>query len=389
MAKIEHGIHSYGEPPFGSVYDEREVHAVNRVLLESMVPTVGFRAEKEEKSFEASFRELVQMDYAIAFNGAGGALDLLLRSLDIQEGDEVVSCSINFAGTHLSVIGSGANLILCEPDSSTINPDPEDLKKRLTSKTKAIVITYMNGLAADMDKINKVVDEFYPEGNKPKIIVDAARSLGTTHNGQHIGPEAWATFFSFQSKKMLTTLGEGGMVVTNDSELDKLLRQYRSFGKNEGWGSNYKMTKIQAAVGNVQLEKLAGFVQSRRELAAARNLAFSKIKGLKIQKDTDYSESSYYLYTLILPETDNIEERDALRKLLDEEYGIGTVIGNAPTYKSNRLIEQHVKGQELPVAESLGERIICLPIHPSITQDTNQYIIDSFLEAYANFKRSS
>ncbi len=378
----------FGEPPMGGMYGVAEVAILNEVLRASMEPAVGFRAEKETLAFEEQFTQLCQMEHAIAFNGAGGALDLLLKYLDIQEGDEVVSCSINFMGTHLAIIGSGANLVLCEPDPNTLNLSPEDLKKRLTPKTKAIVVTYMNGLAADMDEINRVIADFYPGENKPKVIVDAARSLGTTFKGKHIGREAWATFFSFQSKKMITTLGEGGMVVTNDSDLDTILRQYRSFGKNEGWGSNYKMTKLQAAVGSVQLGKLPELVRLRRELAQARNVAFSKIEGLQIQKDTSYSESSYYLYTLILPEFFTKEMRDALRQLLEGEYGIGTVVGNAPTYKSNKLIERSVRGQELPIAESLGERIICLPIHPSLTPETNQYIIDSFLEAYATCQRA-
>ncbi len=384
MSKIEEGLHSYGEPPFGSVYDEEEVQVVSQVLRESMVPTVGFRAERETLSFEDHFRTLSGADHAIAFNGAGGALDLLLRYLDLQEDDEVISCSNNFAGTHLAIIGSGARLILAEPDPQTVNLDPADLTKRLTAKTKAIVVTHMNGLAADMDEITRVVNAAYPEGQRPKIIADAARSMGTTYKGKHLGTEAWATFFSFQSKKMLTTLGEGGMVTTNDHELDAILRQYRSFGKNEGWGSNYKMTKLQAAVGDVQLRKLPTLLEGRRTLAAARNEAFSHLDGLVIQKDTIYSESSYYLYTMILPETFSAAKRDALRKILDEEYGIGTVVGNPPTYKLNKLIAKYVKGQILPVAESLGDRIICLPIHPQITEETNQYIIDSFSAAYKN-----
>lgn len=388
MTEKDKRIYSVGEVAFGSEYGEQEITAVIELLRESMVPTVGFRAAKEEREFELGFAELCGTDYAIAFNGAGAALDLILRSLEIQEGDEVVSCSINFAGTHLAIIGSGAKLILSEPDPTTINIDSNDLRQRLTDRTRAIVVTNMNGLAADMDQINRVIDDVYGDREKPKVIVDAARAMGTTHNGRHIGAEAWATFFSFQSKKTLVTLGEGGMVVTNDAGLNALLTQYRSFGKGEGWGSNFKMTKLQAAVGRIQLEKLHRLVGRRRELALARNEAFSHIEGLTIQMDTQYSNSSYYLYTLILSEAMGSMKRDLLRGILAEKYGIGTVIANPPTYQSNKLIESHVRGQDLPIAESIGQRIICLPIHPAMTDEENEYIIESFLKACDEVRRA-
>lgn len=107
----------YGEPPLGSIYDQKEVQTVNRVLLESMRPNVGFYAERETSEFESEFSKLCNTKYAIAFNGAGGALDLLVRSLH-TEGDEIISCSLNFPGTHLAIIGNGAKLVLCERDKA-------------------------------------------------------------------------------------------------------------------------------------------------------------------------------------------------------------------------------------------------------------------------------
>lgn len=355
---------------------------VNQVLQESIETATGFRAKEQALAFEADFTDLCNTEHAVAFNGAGGAIDLVLRALDLGKDDEVVSCSLNFIGTHLAVIGSGANLVLAEPDPRTINLSPADLEKRLTENTKAVLITYMNGLAADIEQVNQVIKARYPQGQRPKVIVDAARALGTTYQGEHIGAEAWATIFSFQSKKMITSLGEGGMVVTDDGQLADLLRQYRSFGKNKGWGSNYKMTKIQAAVCRVQLRRLPELVARRRELAAARNQAFSSIEGLSIQADTAYSQNSYYLYTMVLPPGFTAERRDKLMEELDRQYQIGTVVGNPPTYNSNPLIAENVVGQELPIAESVGDRIICLPSHPLMKPETNQYIIDAFLATY-------
>ncbi len=374
---------SIGEPALGTVYNQEEIDVVNNVLKKSMDPSVGFYAAEETLKFEHEFSKLCNSKYAIALNGAGGAIDIVIRSLNIKDGDEIISCSINFPGTHLSIIGNGAKLVLAEPDPLTLNLDPTDLKGRLTKRTKAVVITYMNGLAADMDSINSVINSSKLFGkDKPKVIVDAARALGTTFKRHHIGPEAWATVFSFQSKKTLSTLGEGGMVITNDSDLELALRQFRSFGKNENWGSNYKMTKIQAAVGSVQLNKLPKLVDKRRRLAEQRNQFFSKIPEISIQQDTEYSKNSYYLYTLILPPNPKGTKRDKLMQHLKNGYGVGTVVGNPPTYKSNSLIKKRVIAQQLPIAEDLGERIICVSIHPLLTKKTNLYVIDSFLKAY-------
>ncbi len=374
---------SIGEPALGSIYDQEEIGVVNKVLKKSMDPSIGFYAAGETIEFEREFSKLCNSKYAIAVNGAGGAIDIVIRSLNIKEGDEIISCLINFPGTHLSIIGSGAKLVLAEPDPQTLNLDPTDLKKRLTKKTKAVVITYMNGLAANMDQIKSVINNSKLFGkDKPKIIVDAARALGTTFKDSHVGPEAWATVFSFQSKKALSTLGEGGMIVTDDSNLDHILRQFRSFGKNENWGSNYKMTKIQAAVGSVQLRKLQKLIKMRRKIAEQRNKILSKISEISIQQDTEYSKNSYYLYTLILPPNQKGLKRDKLMQYLRTEYGIGTVVGNKPTYKSNIIIKEKIAGQLLPVAEDLGERIICVSTHPILTKKTNQYVIDSFLKAY-------
>lgn len=372
-----------GEPSLGGMYGQEEVETVNRVLQESMRPNIGFYAAKETEEFEQDFINLCGTRHAIAFNGAGGALDLLIKYLNIQPGDEIISCSINFPGTHLSVIGSGAKLILCEPDPKTINIDPYDLEKRLTSKTRAILVTHMNGLAADVDLISEILNKspLYT-GEKPKIICDAARSIGTTYKGKHLGGEGWATFFSLQSKKLITTLGEGGVVTTNDDELADSLKRWRSFGKFKSWGSNYKMTKIQAAVGKIQLAKLSGFVSQRRNLVAERNQVFSQLRGTTIQGDTSYSNSSFYLHTLILPENQGGTKRDQLISVLKDQFKIGSVVGNPPTYKLNELIKSVTEGQVLPLAESLGERIICISLHPSYTRETNRYIIDSFVEAY-------
>jgi len=274
----------------------------------------------------------------------------------------------------LAIIRSGAKLVLCEPDPMTLNIDSYDVKKRLSKKTKAIVVTHMNGLAAETDLLKEIVNSYkYFKEEKPKIICDAARACGTTYKGHHVGKGVWATIFSFDTKKTITTLGRGGMVVTDDRELsDKL----------QNLGSNYKITKIQAAVGRVQLKKLKRMVNLRRARAEERHWAFSSFPQIYIQKDSVNSRNSYYLYTMILPENSHGLKRDKLKNALQDNYGIGCVVANPPTYKSNKLIKAHTKGQRLPLSDNLGNRILCPCIHPAITKETNKYIINAFIKNF-------
>jgi perosamine synthetase len=363
-----------GEPLFGSIYDQAEIQIVNKLMRESIDPSGGFVADREVCIFEEDFRRLCECRYAVALNGAGSAIDLVLKALDIKPGDEIISCAINFHGTHLAIIGSGAQLVLAEPTIPSLNIDPEDVRKKISSKTRAILVTYMNGLAADVNAIKKVINssKYFKHQEKPKIICDAARSLGTTYCDKHIGGEAWATIFSFHSYKMITTLGEGGMVLTNDKKLANHLMDYRSFGRGHAWGSNYKLTKLQAGVGHAQLKKLKKMVKVRRLLANQRHRALCGYPEIQVQGDINNSLNCYYLYTIILPSNKKGEKRDEMIKILQNKFGIGCAVANRPTYQYNTLIKSCVKGQRVPLAEDLGERIICPIIHPAMSKEMNQ-----------------
>lgn len=380
-----------GEAPLGSIYGVDEIEAVNRALTDSMDQQVGFFGRKEEEAFENDFAKLCGVKYAVALNSCGSALNLAIKALDIKPGDEIISCAVNFHGTHLAVIGSGARLVLCEPDPETINIDFCDVEKKLNKKTKAVLVTHMNGLAADTDLLKKIINRskyFKNRKEKPKIICDAARACGTTYKGRHVGGGVWATVFSFDSYKMITTLGEGGMLVTDNRKLADKIRDFRSFGRRKNWGANFQMTKIQAVIGRVQLAKLEKLVSLRRSLAKERNRLLSCLSEISIQKDTPYSRNSYYLYTVILPVNPGGKKRDGLMKMLKEKYGIGSVVANQPTYKNNKFIKSNIGGQKLPLADSLGSRILCIYIHPSMTRKINKYVMESFIYCFRSvFKK--
>lgn len=367
----------------GSWYTEEEYNVIKKVLDESKDWNNGFYAGEIRKEFENKFSEYLGVKHSLCINSGGTGMDLAMKYLDIKRGDEVISCAINFPGTHLSIIGAGAKLILCEPDNKTLNLDYKDLQNKLTKKTKAIVVTHMNGLSADMDKILECIRSYNKlENTKIKVICDAARACGARDNDSYVGCKGLLTIFSFQTKKLMTTLGEGGMISTNNDHVLKKIYRMRAFGDGIDWGSNFHMTKVQAAVGIVQLRRLNEMNSCRITIANFRNEILNRNEKYVIPIQYENYKHVYYLYTIILNENYTSLQRDKLKKILEDKFRIGTVIGNKPTFYSNKLIRTSTKGQHLPTSESIGNRIICLPLHPLMTKDVNCYISESFLKSF-------
>ena len=373
-----------GEYPLGSEYDERETRAVMEAVVNASKGSKGFEAHNDVRIFEEKFASYVGAKYAVAVNSGGVALDMILRSLGLDSGDEVISSAINFVGTHLSIVNARGKLILCEPDPLTLNLNPVDVELRITPKTRAIVVTHMNGLSADMDGLLRVTRQ----SQQPIAIVsDAARSIGAEYYGRKVGVDGFATMFSFQSKKQITTLGEGGMITTNDEKLAVMMKQYRSFGCEVGWGTSCKMTKPQAAVGSVQIQKLDGMNERRRKVARDRDNWLADIPGIQLPVEPVGYKHVYYLYSILLPKSFKYFERDRLRRVLSSEFGVGAAIGNRPTYLKNQLLANVLQGQEVPIAEDVGSRLICLPIHSAMSEAVNGYITAAFCEVYESIYR--
>ncbi|MFD7027453.1 DegT/DnrJ/EryC1/StrS family aminotransferase [Streptomyces sp. NPDC059917] len=363
------------EPALGATYTQEEINAVIEALQESIDPHVGFRAKKHEMAFEDAFAASCEARFAVAYNGAGTALDMVLRCLNLQPGDEVISGALNFVGTHLAVTGQGGKLVLSEIDPNTLNLDPADVESRITDRTRAILVTHMNGLPADMDVLEDIVSRnLNPVHGPAKLIVDAARACGADDGAGPVGARGWASVFSFQSKKLMTTLGEGGMVTTQDAGLAANLRRLRSFGKNQHWGSNYKMTKLQAAVGLVQLGRLGSMNDARIRLARRRSELLRAVHELTVPPELPGRRHVYYRYNLLVPEDWAGQLRDRVRQRLREEHGIGSVVADPPTYLTHPGIREHLGKPSFPVSESTAARLFCPPLHPSMSSSENDFI---------------
>jgi perosamine synthetase len=380
------------EPILGSFYGEEEIEAVVRTIRSSMDPRVGFGFICDEiKEFEEAFAAWIGSRYCVSLNGAGGALDMAMICLELEADDEVIVPSINFRASPLAVLGQRAKVVFAEIDPATLNLDPADVQKRVTSRTRAIVPTHMNGLSADMDALEEIGRKHPTKHGPIPVIGDAARTLGATYKGTKVGRKGWMNIFSFHTQKMITTLGEGGAITTDDRDLVTRLQGIRQFGnpahsydpnlRGVGWGSNYKMTKIQAATGLVQLKRLDDLVARRQRLARARSAMLQGCPGLQLPCEPKGYESSYYLYTLLAPREWAGKTRDRLMDILKKDYHVECIVANPPVHNTVPYITSHVGDVKLPVSDEVGGRIFCAPIHPYMPDQDNAYIAASIWEA--------
>jgi|LSQX01.2.fsa_nt_gb dTDP-4-amino-4,6-dideoxygalactose transaminase len=366
-----------GEPHIGGYYGEEEIEVVVRTIRDSMDPNEGFGFICEEiEQFERQFGEFCNASECVSINGAGTGLDMAMMCLDLQPGDEVIVPAINFPGAALSVIGQGGQVVWCEVDPRTFQADPEDVERRITPRTRAIYPVHMNGMAAPIDDYLEIAGRHpHPQHGPLMVIGDAARSCGAGYKGQKIGGRAWMTIFSFHTMKNMTTLGEGGAVTTNDPEAAERLRAIRQFGGGgKQWGTNYKLTKVQAAVGLVQLARLDTMLEQRRNVAYERNELLAGVEELTLPYEPADCWHTYYLYTCLVPEAWAGAKRDRIIAVMADDYGVGCVVANPPNYLSNAFLARMTEGQRLPLSEQLGGRLLCVSMHPTMTTEDNEYI---------------
>lgn len=394
------------EPMLGGWYTEEEIEATVKAIRDSLDPAVGFGFFCDEiVEFEQKFAEYIGTKYALSVTSAGTGLDVAVKALDLEPGDEVIVPAMNFRAAPYAVLGAGAKLVLCDSDE-TLNASPADIEAKMTPRTRAILVTHMNGLSAPMADYLKIAEQHpHPKYGPPKVIGDAARALGGGYQGAKIGKKGWMTVFSLHTMKMMTTLGEGGMITTDDPDLMLRLRALRQWGiavsedleiargkkgtGDMGWGSNYKMTKIQAAVGLVQLRRLDEMIARRVALAKKRTEMLRDVPDLTLPFVPPGCEPVYYLYNLLVPRGWAGAKRDRLMALLREEYGVDTVVANPPAYQTDAFIRRMTQGQACPRAEELGARLFNPPTHPTMSDTDNEYICAAIAEAMDRVRAES
>jgi perosamine synthetase len=323
------------------------------------------------REFEARFAELCGVEHAVATSSGTTALHIAMLAHQIGPSDEVITSPFSFIASANCVLYVGAHPVFVdiEPDFFTI--DPAKVEERITKNTKAIIPVHLYGQSCDMDAIVEIAQK-----HNLAIIEDACQAHGATYKGRPIGSFGTACY-SLYATKNITTI-EGGMLVTNDPQIAERARLIRSHGSPRTYehvmlGYNMRLTDLLAAIGLVQLKKLSEWNSIRRANAAYLTANLSKIKGVVTPKVRDHAEHVFHQYTIRIPDRDNSAQK--LR-----EKGIGVGIHYPTPIHKQPLYQQLGYSDVLPIAEAASREVLSLPIHPSLTKDD----LDSIIQAVAS-----
>ena len=347
-----------------------EVEAVKKVLLSGWI---GLGPKTEE--FEKEFAKYTGAKYAVALNSCTSALHLAIKVAGIKKGDEVITTPLTFAASAEAILYNEATPVFADINEETLNIDPISVEKKITKKTKAILVVHYGGQPVELSEIQKIADK-----HNLIVIEDAAHACGASYNGKKIGSGENLTCFSFHAVKNLAA-GDGGMITTNDSNIDRELRLLRwmgidksthqrtkpgeylwdySIGPNGGY--KYHMNDINAAIALVQLGKLDSGNKIRKDIAAIYDKAFKSIDGITPLRILGNRESSYHIYCIKI---NNINRQELMGYL--SENGISTGVHYKPLYHHPRYAPYW--HQDTPVVEKIWPNILSLPNHPGVTKE--------------------
>ncbi len=372
-----------GEPLLGGIYGEEEIEAATQAMRIAADVSKGFGFTASPiVDFEKAFAEYTGSKHGVALNSAGPGLDMAMRYLDLQPGDEVIVPAVNFVASPLAVYGAGGQIVWGDIDPRTFQMDPNDVEKKITPRTRAIFPVHMNGLSAPMDDYWELAKRYPHEKHGTLAVIDdAARACGGNYKGTKIGKKGLLTVFSLHTMKNMTTMGEGGIITTDDDDVEGFFRDTRFYGFNRDiWGTSNVMTMVQAAVGLVQLKKLDSFIEARRRLAHQRHELLREVPELTLPYEPEDCDHTFYLYTCLISEEWAGEKRDKIVEMMNDEFGAGCVVANPPVYTHREMLRKHTEGQSLPVSESIGKRLFCVSLHPGMTEEDNEYISASLIE---------
>lgn len=368
--------------PYGrQCIDEKDIEAVVNILKSDFLTTGPVIEEFEQKV--ASY---TGTKYAVAIANGTAALHAACFAAGIGEGDEVITTPITFAASANCALYCGATPVFADIDAKTYNIDSQDIERKITEKTKAIVAVHFTGQPCAMDEIHAIAKKHHLI-----VIEDGAHALGAQYKGKMIGGLSDMTTFSFHPVKHITT-GEGGMIMTNDEKLYERLKLFRAHGitrdekfleKNDGsWyyeqidlGYNYRITDIQCALGVSQMEKLPWFLKRRKEIARIYDESFAGNENIQIPYQMEGCENAYHLYVIRVKNKKRKEVFEQLRAA-----GIGVNVHYIPVYKHPYYQKHGYNSVCCLNAEEYYDECISLPIYPMLTEDEQRYVIEKVLE---------
>jgi perosamine synthetase len=377
----------------GSAYGQEEQDALLEVLRAN-APSCGPWVKK----FEEEFAAFCGTKYGLAVTSGTTGLHLAMVAAGVQPGDEVITTPISWIATANAAAVLGAKVVFADVNSRTLNLDPVSVEEKLTPQTKVILPVHLYGQCADMDALNELA--------RPRnilVVEDAAHAAGAEYKGRKAGSLGDLGVFSFHQQKNMVTLGEGGMVTANDRDLFERMLSYRSLccrtydpkgkylpideatrpmGKQywyidfDGIGFNYRMTDSQAAVGSVQLRKLNTHNARRIEIAQRYSEGLRGIRGLTLPFISPENKHVFHAYVVLVDRPFPKSKEDFMWELLTKKQ-IKTWSHYMPIHLSTVYRQMGHGPGECPVAEDLFEKYVSLPIHPRMTDEVVQYVIDA------------
>lgn len=347
------------------IISDEEIEAVTEVLKSGMLAQ-GPKVDE----FQNKFAKYVETKYGIATSSGTTALHTALVAAGIKPGDEVITTPFTFAATSNSILYTQAKPVYADIDAKTFNLDPAKIEEQITDKTKAIVPVHLYGQPADMDGILEIAQKY-----NLKVIEDAAQAHGAVYKGKKIGSIGDFGCFSFYPTKNMTT-GEGGMVTTNDEEYAEKAGMVRAHGESKRYeqsllGYNYRMTDIAASIGLVQLKHIDEFNKIRNENAKYLSEGLADVEGITTPVVADNVTHVFHQYTIRVS-----KDRDTFQKFLtDNQIGTGIhypiVLYKQPYYQALSITGN------CPLAEEAASQVISIPVHPSLTTEDLDTIIDT------------
>ena len=347
------------------IISDEEIEAVTEVLKSGMLAQ-GPKVDE----FQNKFAKYVEAKYGIATSSGTTALHTALVAAGIKPGDEVITTPFTFAATSNSILYTQAKPVYADIDAKTFNLDPAKIEEQITDKTKAIVPVHLYGQPADMDGILEIAQKY-----NLKVIEDAAQAHGAVYKGKKIGSIGDFGCFSFYPTKNMTT-GEGGMVTTNDEEYAEKAGMVRAHGESKRYeqsllGYNYRMTDIAASIGLVQLKHIDEFNKIRNENAKYLSEGLADVEGITTPVVADNVTHVFHQYTIRVS-----KDRDTFQKFLtDNQIGTGIhypiVLYKQPYYQALSITGN------CPLAEEAASQVISIPVHPSLTTEEIDTIIDT------------
>ena len=339
------------------------------------------------KKFEKDFSKYNNRIYGVAVSSGTGALEIALKSLDLKRGDEIIIPTFSIISTALCVIKLGLKPILVDSDLTTWNMDSEQVIKKISRNTKAIIITHIYGFPVDLQNVLRLAKK-----KNIKIIEDAAEMIGQTYFKKKCGSFGDISTFSFYANKHITT-GEGGMILTNDKRLYEKCKSLRNlcFGKDNnrfnhddiGW--NYRMTNLQAAIGCGQLKNISKIIRRKREIGRRYISILNKSKIIFIQPyKLNYAKNIFWVFGVLLKKNANISRDRIIKKLLKKNIQTRTFFFPMHKQKIFKKMKVFPKNQKFVNAEYLSKNGFYLPSGLGISNSDIDFVGKTLIKILEN-----